>query len=309
MIYTITLNPALDYVMRVENLRSDDINRSSFENLYYGGKGINVSVVLSRLGIESKALGFVGGFTGEYLKKILCEEGIVCDFTQIHHGSTRINVKIKADVELDINAQGPHIDHDEICALLSKLDDITDGDFLILAGSVPKNLPSDIYERIFQTLEGKNIRFVVDAAGDLLMNVLKYKPFLIKPNHHELGDLFGIKAQSDDDIAHYAAKLQTLGAQNVLVSRANDGALLLDENGHVHKIGTVSGSVVNSVGCGDSMVAGFIAGYRQTKDYGYALTLGSACGNATAFSDGLAVRGEIDDMLNRLMNSQGEQRR
>ncbi len=293
MIYTVTLNPALDYVMKVGNIRYDDINRSESEEIYYGGKGINVSVILTRLGVENKALGFVGGFTGEKLYEMLKKDGIDCDFNILKNGYTRINVKIKAQTELDVNAQGPAIDEEDIALLLEKLDGIKQGDFLVLAGSIPNTLPDDIYERILSRLDGRGINFVVDATGDLLKNVLKYKPFLIKPNHHELGDLFGVEAKSEQDIVFYAKKLQEMGARNVLVSRAKDGATLIDEQGNVTTFENVEGELVNSVGCGDSMVGGFLAGWIEKGDYSYALKLGAACGNATAFSQELATANEI----------------
>ncbi len=293
MIYTVTLNPALDYVMKVGNIRFDDINRSESEEIYYGGKGINVSVILTRLGVENKALGFVGGFTGEKLYEMLKKDGIDCDFNILKNGYTRINVKIKAQTELDVNAQGPAIDEEDIALLLEKLDGIKQGDFLVLAGSIPNTLPDDIYERILSRLDGRGINFVVDATGDLLKNVLKYKPFLIKPNHHELGDLFKVEAKSEQDIVFYAKKLQEMGARNVLVSRAKDGATLIDEQKNVTTFENVEGELVNSVGCGDSMVGGFLAGWIEKGDYSYALKLGAACGNATAFSQELATANEI----------------
>lgn len=297
MIYTVTLNPALDYVMKVGNIRYDDINRSESEEIYYGGKGINVSVILTRLGVENKALGFVGGFTGEKLYEMLKKDGIDCDFNILKNGYTRINVKIKAQTELDVNAQGPAIDEEDIALLLEKLDGIKQGDFLVLAGSIPNTLPDDIYERILSRLDGRGINFVVDATGDLLKNVLKYKPFLIKPNHHELGDLFGVETKTEEDIVLYAKKLQEMGARNVLVSRAKDGATLIDEQGSVTTFGNVEGELVNSVGCGDSMVGGFLAGWIEKGDYSYALKLGAACGNATAFSQELATADEIKNVF------------
>jgi len=300
MVYTVTLNPALDYVMKVGTLRYDDINRSAEETLYYGGKGINVSVVLTRLGIENKALGFTAGFTGRQLEEMLQADGICTDFNHMESGMTRINVKIKADTELDINAVGPAVGEQEIDALLQKLDGIQSGDYLVLAGSVPKTLPEDIYERILQRLDGRGVRFVVDATGDLLRKVLKYRPFLVKPNHHELGDLFGVVTKTDEEIEHYARELQKQGARNVLVSRSKDGAMLVDENGGVSKIGNATGTLVNSVGCGDSMVAGFTAGCITSDDYAYALRLGAACGNATAFSEGLAEKADIDRIFELL---------
>ena len=294
MVYTITLNPALDYVMKVGSLRFDDINRSKAEQIYYGGKGINVSVVLSRLGTENKALGFVAGFTGEELERMLKADNIECDFNHLRSGLTRVNVKIKADTELDINANGPDVSEAEIEELLTKLDDIKEGDVLVLAGAVPKNLPSDVYEKILQRLSGRGVKFVVDATGELLLKVLKFKPFLVKPNHHELGDLFSVTTKTDEEIEIYAKKLQQMGASNVLVSRGGDGAMLIDEFGAVKKIGNAKGTLINSVGCGDSMVAGFVAGFLQKGDYEHALRLGAACGNATAFSEGLAEKKDID---------------
>ena len=300
MIYTVTLNPALDYVMKTGALRFDDINRSKEERLYYGGKGINVSVILTRLGAENKAHGFIAGFTGNELERMLKSDGINCDFSRLNSGSTRINVKIKADAELDINAQGPDISESELEGLLEKLDEIEEGDFLVLAGSVKSALPYDIYERILSRLEGKGVNFVVDTMGKLLLNALKYKPFLIKPNHHELGDLFGVEAKTDEEIEKYAKKLQEMGARNVLVSRAEDGAILLDENKNITKIKNAEGTLVNSVGCGDSMVGGFIAGFIQSGDYSHALKLGAACGNATAFSEGLAEKADIQRIFETL---------
>ncbi len=298
MVYTVTLNPALDYVMKLKALRTDDINRTDGEEIYYGGKGINVSVILTQLGIPNTALGFLGGFTGKKLEEMLKNDNISCDFNYLKNGDTRINVKIKADKEIDLNACGPEITKEDMQSFLRKLDGIKSGDYLILAGSIPNTLPDDIYEQILERVGDRNINCVVDATGDLLKNVLKYKPFLIKPNHHELGDLFSVQIKSDDDIVKYSKKLQEMGAKNVLVSMAKDGAMLTDENGCVHKIGNAKGKLINSVGCGDSMVAGFTAGYIKTADYSYALRLGSACGNATAFSEKLATREEIERVFN-----------
>lgn len=298
MVYTVTLNPALDYVMKLKNLRTEDINRTDGEEIYYGGKGINVSVILTQLDIPNTALGFLGGFTGKKLEEMLKSDGISCDFNYLKSGDTRINVKIKADKEIDLNACGPEITQEDMQSFLKKLDGIRDGDYLILAGSIPKTLPDDIYERMLEKVSDRKVNCVVDATGDLLKNVLKYRPFLIKPNHHELGDLFSVEIKSDDDIVKYSKKLQEMGAKNVLVSMAKDGAMLTDENGNVHKIGNAKGKLVNSVGCGDSMVAGFTAGYIETANYSYALRLGSACGNATAFSEKLATREEIERVFN-----------
>ncbi len=300
MIYTVTFNPALDYVMKVENLGFDDINRTYGEELYYGGKGINVSIILSRLGIENTALGFKGGFTGDKLQQMLDDDGIKNDFIRLKNGNTRINVKIKYDKEFDINACGPEISEDEMQALFNKIDAFKDGDTIILAGSVPKSLPSDIYEKILERLANKNINSVVDSTGDLLLNVLKYHPFLIKPNNFELGELFDTEIKTEEDIVKYACKLQDAGARNVLVSRGKDGALLVDENKKIYKVGIIQGKPLNSVGCGDSMVAGFIAGFIKTKDYSYSLKLGSACSNATAFCYGLAEKSEIQEAFDKI---------
>lgn len=300
MIYTVTFNPALDYVMKVDELRYDDINRTCGEELHYGGKGINVSVILSGLGVENIALGFKAGFTGEKLEQLLEEDGINTEFIPLKNGFTRINVKIKADTELDINAQGPPIDSDEVEKLFERIQLLRQGDVLVLAGSVPGTLPPDIYEKLLSVTSQSGVEAVVDSTGDLLLNVLKYRPFLIKPNHFELGDLFGVRIGSEEDIVKYAKKLQEKGARNVLVSRGKEGATLITENGAVHTIGIIPGKPLNSVGCGDSMVAGFIAGYMEKRDYAYALRLGSACSNATAFSYGLADRAGIDDALKKL---------
>ena len=298
MVYTVTFNPALDYVMNVKNLNTKDINRSSGEDLFFGGKGINVSVILSRLDIDNTALGFLAGFSGNKLEQMLKDEKIKTDFVYLKKGYTRINVKIKYSAELDINAQGPEIDADETEQLLSIVDNLEDNDILVLAGSIPKSVSSNIYEQILKKLSDRQIKFIVDATGDLLLNVLKYRPFMIKPNHHELSDLFGVEIKELVDIIKYAKLLQERGARNVLVSRGKDGAALIDETGKVHTMGIVPGKPVSSVGCGDSMVAGFIAGYLKSCDYSVALKMGSACANATAFSKSLASREEIEKMIN-----------
>lgn len=300
MIYTVTFNPALDYVMKVEKLRYDDINRTYGEELYYGGKGINVSVILSRLGMENTALGFKAGFTGEKLEELLKEEGINTDFIALKSGMTRINVKIKAETELDINAVGPPIEREEVDKLFEKIKNLKKGDVIVLAGSVPGALPADIYEKILSVTSQSGVEAVVDSTGDLLLNVLKYHPFLIKPNNFELGDLFGVKIKNEAEIEKYAKLLQEKGARNVLVSRGKEGATLVTEDGDVHTIGIIPGKPLNSVGCGDSMVAGFVAGYLNKRDYAYALKLGSACSNATAFSYGLADKAGIDDAFGRI---------
>lgn len=297
MIYTVTFNPALDYVMTVNNLHTGEINRADSEQMNYGGKGINVSAILSRLKMENKALGFIAGFSGDKLTDMLNTDGIDNDFVKLNNGFTRINVKIKSDNETDINANGPDIQKEDLAKLFEKLDALKQGDYLVLAGSIPKSLPDNIYENILERLKNRNIKFVIDATGDLLLNVLPYKPFLIKPNHHELGELFDVKIKEYDDIVKYSKLLQEKGAENVLVSCGKKGAVLLDSQGNTYRIGNVPGKIVSSVGCGDSMVAGFVAGYIEKGDYAYALKLGAACGNATAFSQSLATKEEIDAML------------
>ena len=296
MIYTVTFNPAIDYVVMADKIRPGEVNRANEERMYFGGKGINVSVVLNELGIKSRALGFVAGFTGEAIENGLVAQGIETGFVRMKNGFSRINVKIKSDEETELNGRGPDIPDDAVAELFERLEMIEDGDTLVLAGSIPPSRPSDIYEKILAHLESRKIRTVVDATKDLLLNVLKYHPFLVKPNNHELGEMFGVKLETTEQIAEYAGKLRDMGARNVLVSMAGDGALLLDENEKIHICGVCKGTVKNSVGAGDSMVAGFIAG-SENGDYEYALKLGTACGGATAFSEGLAKKDDIFSLL------------
>ena len=299
MIYTVTFNPAVDYIVHTKELTAGAVNRSDGEEIYFGGKGINVSLVLAQLGVKSIALGFVAGFTGEAIEKGIAKAGIEADFVHLDNGFSRINVKIKSEKETELNGQGPDVDGKALDELFAKLDRLTKGDTLVLAGSIPASLPADIYERILEKLSGRNIRVVVDATKDLLLNVLKYKPFLIKPNNFELGEIFDTEMKTTEDIVKYAGKLQEMGAVNVLVSMAGDGAVLLDEYGKTHICGVCKGKVKNSVGAGDSMVAGFIAGCEK-GDYEYALKLGTASGGATAFSDGLAEKKTIDELIKQL---------
>lgn len=299
MVYTVTFNPAIDYVVHADEMTVGSVNRAKSEKIYFGGKGINVSIVLKELGIPSKALGFVAGFTGVAIEQGIAEKGIETDFAHLDNGFSRINVKIKSGSETELNGQGPAIDNRALGELFQKLDNLSDGDTIVLAGSIPDSMPSDSYEKILEHLSGKKIRTVVDATKNLLMNVLKYKPFLIKPNNHELGEMFGVTLNTNEEIEEYARRLKDMGARNVLVSMAGDGALLLDENGETHICGVCKGMVKNSVGAGDSMVAGFIAG-SEKGDYEYALKLGTAAGGATAFSDGLAQREEIFGLLEQL---------
>ena len=302
MIYTVTFNPAIDYVMRIPELRTGLVNRSENEEIYFGGKGINVSIILNELGIKTKALGFSAGFTGTAIEQGVNAQGIETDFVRLDSGCSRINVKIKSKQETELNGQGPEISAEAIDQLFDKLDKIENGDTLVLAGSIPNTLPENIYEKILERLSGKEISVAVDATKDLLVNVLKYKPFLIKPNNHELSEIFGAEIKTYEDIVKYAKQLQEKGAVNVLVSMAGNGSILVDENGKVHVMGVPDGKAVNSVGAGDSMVAGFIAGYTEKKDYQYALELGTASGSATAFSEGLAKKDDIYRLLSILQS-------
>lgn len=293
MIYTVTFNPSLDYVIQVDKLVPGEINRTTHEAVYPGGKGNNVSVILSNLGHSSKALGFTAGFTGEALENMLKEFGCDTAFIRLPEGSTRINVKINAGEETEINGQGPVITEEAQQALFEQLDALKKEDILVLAGSIPNTLPSDIYERILEHLQGRGIHFVVDATKDLLLKVLKYHPFLIKPNNHELGEMFGVTLKTRDEIVAYAKKLQKMGAENVLVSMAGDGAILLTEEGVIYEAKPPKGKVLNSVGAGDSMVAGFLTGYLNTGDYEKAFRLGVVTGSATAFQYWLATKEDI----------------
>ena len=299
MIYTVTFNPAIDYVVHTDDMKTGSVNRSSKEEIYFGGKGINVSWVLSELGIKSKALGFVAGFTGKAIEDGIKAKGIETDFVHLEKGFSRINVKIKSSEETELNGQGPVITDEAIKELYSKLNKLEDGDTLILAGSIPNTLPSDIYEKILEYISSKDIKIVVDATKDLLLKVLKFRPFLIKPNNHELGEMFGIELKTNEEIIKYARRLKDMGAVNVLISMAGDGAILIDKDDNVHTCGVCKGKVKNSVGAGDSMVAGFVAGSID-GDYEYALKLGTASGGATAFSDGLAKKDEIFRLLEQL---------
>lgn len=297
MIFTVTLNPSIDYVVRLDKLTSGITNRTTSEEYYFGGKGINVSCVLAELGLDSTAYGFVAGFTGEAIEKGIRNDRIITDFIKLKHGISRINIKIKAGEETEINCQGPHIDDSELERLLQKIDRIANGDTLVIAGSIPNTMPDDVYERMLERISRKDVKIVVDATKQLLVNSLKYKPFLIKPNRQELSEIFGTEVKTEDDIEKYAKELQKMGAKNVLISLGGEGAMLIDENGEKHKAGVLKEKVINTVGSGDSMVAGFVAGYEKEHSYSYALKLGSVCGNATAFLSGLATREKIDELL------------
>ena len=265
MIYTVTFNPAIDYVVRTGEMKVGVVNRTESEEIYFGGKGLNVSIILNELGIKSEALGFVAGFTGEAIENGMAKDGIKTDFVHLDNGFSRINVKIQSSFETEINGQGPEISEENIEELFKKLNKIQDGDTIVLAGSIPASLPSDIYERILEYLKNKKIRAIVDATGDLLMNVLKYKPFLIKPNNFELEEIFGVELKTAEDVSEYALKLKEMGAVNVLVSMAGDGAILADENGKIHACGVCSGTVKNSVGAGIYTLAGSGIGTNSTS--------------------------------------------
>lgn len=300
MINTITLNPSLDYIVRVNDFNTGSVNRSEKEDIYAGGKGINVSIVLKNLGIENTALGFVAGFTGNEIENIVKGHGVNSEFIKLNTGMSRINVKLKSKEETEINGMGPKITESDVNELYHKLSDMKDGDFLVLAGSIPNSLPNNIYEKIMKDFEHKNINFIVDATKDLLLNVLKYKPFLIKPNHHELGEMFNVKLENIEEIIFYAKKLQELGARNVLISMAGDGAILITEDGDVSRIDAPKGKLINSVGAGDSMVAGFLAGYIESNDLKKAFKMGVATGSASAFSEGLATKEKVEELLIKL---------
>lgn len=300
MIYTVTFNPAIDYVVWLDRLEPGSINRARQELIQFGGKGINVSVVLGNLGVDNRALGFLAGFTGQAVEQGLAQMGVQTDFIHLEAGVTRINVKIKGGEETELNGRGPDISQAALGQLYAKLDGLAGPDVLVLAGSIPASLPSDVYEQIMARLDGKGVRVVVDAEGELLSNVLRYRPFLIKPNNLELGGIFGRELHTLEEIRACAAALQERGARNVLVSMAGDGAILLDEQGGFHQIAAPQGTVRNSVGAGDSMVAGFLAGYLQSGSFEQALHMGAATGSATAFSDGLATRETVEGLLRQM---------
>lgn len=297
MIYTLTFNPSLDYVVTVPAFTCGVVNRTSDEVIFPGGKGINVSMVLKNLGYESTAFGFLAGFTGEKLKSLVEEKGIRAEFIPVSEGMTRINVKIRGEQETEINGQGPVIREQDIKMLYDRLDSLQDNDILVMAGSIPDVMPQTIYMDIMKYLDNKNLRIVVDATKDLLVNVLQYHPFLIKPNHHELGEIFGVTILDKADVITYAKKLQEQGARNVLVSMAGEGAVLVAEDQTVYQSGAPQGKVINSVGAGDSMVAGFLAGYMEHASYEKAFQMGVCTGSASAFSKNLATKEEVMELL------------
>ena len=301
MIYTITFNPALDYVITVDHFQQGLVNRVCEEHIFCGGKGINVSAILKELGYESEALGFVAGFTGdEIVRRAKSEYDIKTDFIKVEKGMSRINVKMRSDEETEINGMGPDIQPEDIQELFNQLDQLTEKDILVISGSIPSTLPDTMYKQIMERVQEKKIKVVVDATNNLLLKVLKYKPFLIKPNNHELGEIFNVELNTRDEVVPYAKKLQEMGAQNVLISMAGQGAVLISDNNEVIQSKAPKGTVVNSVGAGDSMVAGFLAGYLETSDYEKAFINGLCCGSASAFQVGLATKEDVENVKKTL---------
>ena len=300
MIYTVTMNPSIDYIVYLDAFVNGMTNRTTGERYEIGGKGVNVSRVLAELELSSTVLGFTAGFTGDEIETQLRGQGIQADWIHLRQGISRINVKIKADRESEINGQGPPVSEQEWERLAAKTDVMGEGDTLVLAGSIPPTVPPDAYERMLARLEGKGVLTVVDATGELLRRCLRYRPFLIKPNRQELSELFGLSLTDERQIASCAGELSGLGARNVLVSLGSDGAILFAEDGLCYRSGVLKEPVIGTVGAGDSMVAGFLAGFIRTGDYAYALRLGTACGNATAFSEGLAKKDKIWELFSQM---------
>lgn len=299
MIYTVTFNPSLDYIIDVEDFRVGSVNRTRKERIFPGGKGINVSMVLNHLGYENTALGFLAGFTGDQIETLLTSQGITTDFIRVESGCSRINVKLRSRSETEINGQGPQIASADIQKLYGQLDKLTGEDILVLAGSIPDVMPESMYMDIIDYLKEKKLKIVVDATKELLSNVLQFHPFLIKPNNYELGELFDVTIRSKEEVVTYAGRLQEMGAQNVLVSMAGEGAVLLAENGCIYESDAPEGVLRNSVGAGDSMVAGFLAGYLKSGDYKEAFKMGVCAGSASAFSEELATKEEVEALLQR----------
>lgn len=300
MIYTVTLNPSIDYIIETDKFKIGEVNRANKEELYPGGKGINVSLMLNELQVENTALGFLGGFIGEYIENTLASNGVNTEFIKLEKGFSRINLKIKNEVETEINGKGPHISEDNLQLLYKKIEKLKDEDILVLCGSIPKSLSNTLYQDIISMVAKKNVKVIVDATSNLLLNTLKYNPFLIKPNIHELEEIFDTKIDCIDSTIFYATKLKDMGAENVLISMGKDGALLIDSKGKIYLSNAPYGDVVNTVGSGDSMVAGFISGYLKTKEYKEALKLGASCGSATAFSSGIGEKKLIDTLKNEI---------
>lgn len=293
MIYTVTFNPSLDYIISVKEFVLGKTNRTTAEQMLPGGKGINVSTVLTNLGVDNVALGFVAGFTGREIERMAKESGITCDFITLENGCSRINVKMKDFDGTEINGVGPVIDEEAIAQLMNQLNQLQEGDTVVLAGSIPSCMSDSIYRDIMSELKDKGIHFIVDATQNLLLNVLEFHPFLIKPNNHELGEIFGVKLKTRESVVPYAKSLQEMGARNVLVSMAGEGAVLLDEEQNVYMLPAPKGTLVNAVGAGDSMVAGFLAGWTEKQDYKHAFQMAVAAGSASAFSEVLATKEDV----------------
>lgn len=301
MIYTVTFNPSLDYIVSVEDFKLGMTNRTNSEQMLPGGKGINVSTVLGNLGIENTALGFIAGFTGEEIARRVEAMGVKSDFITIDEGISRINLKLRSIDGTEINGCGPKISGKAAERLMKKLEVLGEGDILVLAGSIPGSMPDDTYRRIMERLEGKGIMIVVDATKDLLVNVLEYHPFLVKPNNHELGEIFHVKLGNRASVVPYARKLQEMGALNVLVSMAGEGAVLAAQDGSIYEAPAPKGRLVNGVGAGDSMVAGFVAGWMEKKEYRHAFNMGISAGSASAFSEFLATREEVEAVYRQML--------
>lgn len=306
MLYTVTFNPSLDYIVSVDDFKLGLTNRTTDELMLPGGKGINVSTVLNNLGFENTALGFTAGFTGKEIQRRVTQMGIRSDFIEIPEGFSRINLKLKSIDGTEINGMGPSISAEKVEELMRKLDKLQKGDILFLAGSIPSSMPDDMYSRIMERLSDKEIVTVVDATKDLLLNVLCYHPFLIKPNNHELGEIFGVELKTREDVIPYGKKMQEKGARNVLISMAGEGAVLIAENGEVHSAPAPKGTLVNGVGAGDSMVAGFMAGWLSKGSYLEAFQMGVAAGSASAFSEYLATRSQVEEVLNQIKSGGGQ---
>lgn len=300
VIYTVTFNPSLDYIVSVKDFRPGMTNRTSSELMLAGGKGINVSIVLGNLGIKSTALGFIAGFTGDEIVRRLHKSGINSEFIKINDGISRINIKLKSIDGTEINGQGPHIDSSHIEQLMNRLRRLESGDILVLAGSIPAGISDNIYKDIMDMLKDKGVQIVVDATSRLLTNVLEYKPFFIKPNQHELGDIFNVTLNTQEEVIPYALELKKMGAVNVCVSMGGKGAILVADDGNVYKAKAPDGILKNSVGAGDSLVAGFLSGWIEKKDYEYAFRKGVATGSASAFSERLATNGEVNGLIGKV---------
>lgn len=304
MVYTVTFNPSLDYIVSVEDFKLGLTNRTSSELILPGGKGLNVSMVLGNLGIKNTALGFAAGFTGDEIIRRIEQMGVTSDFISMDQGISRINLKLKSIDGTEINGCGPKISEADIQELMRKLAVLEKGDVLVLAGSIPGSMPDDMYKKIMAGLAGKEVMIVVDAAKDLLVNVLEYHPFMVKPNNHELGEIFGAELHTREEAVPYAKKMQEMGAVNVLVSMAGEGAVLAAGDGNIYEAPAPEGKLVNGVGAGDSMVAGFIAGWMEKKDYEFAFSMGVAAGSASAFSERLATGEEIEAVYRQIVDKQ-----